>query len=66
MQKESEIAVWYYMASIMFKFLLGAVSVLVLTKMFPEQKKLVVFTSFALYPLFEALVIFDLYKRIRE
>ncbi len=66
MEKESEIAVWYYMASIMFKFLLAAISVVVLTKFFPEQKKNIVFTSFALYPLYEAMVIFDVYKRIRS
>jgi hypothetical protein len=65
-QKESEIAVWYYMASVMFKFLLAAVSVVVLTKFFPDQKKNIVFTSFVLYPLFEAVVIFDIYKRIRS
>ncbi len=65
-QKESEIAVWYYMASIMSKFLLAAISVVVLTKFFPEQKKNIVFTSFALYPLFEAVVILDVYKRIRS
>ena len=65
MTKESEIGVWYYMASIMFKFLLAAISVVVLTKFFPEQKKNIVFTSFVLYPLFEAVVIFDIYKRIR-
>ncbi len=65
MEKESEIAVWYYMASIMSKFLLAAISVVVLTKFFPEQKKNIVFTSFALYPVYEALVIFDVYKRIR-
>jgi hypothetical protein len=66
MEKEDEIAVWYYMASIMSKFLLAAISVVVLTKFFPEQKKNIVFTSFALYPLYEALVIFDVYKRIRS
>ncbi len=66
MSKESEIAVWYYMASIMFKFLLAAISVVVLTKYFPEQKKNIVFTSFALYPLYEAIVILDIYKRIRS
>lgn len=66
MEKESEIAVWYYMASIMFKFLLAAASVLVLTKFFPEQKRNIVFTSFVLYPLFEAIVIWDIYKRIRS
>ena len=66
MTKESEIGVWYYMASIMFKFLLAAISVVVLTKFFPEQKKNIVFTSFVLYPLFEAVVIFDIYKRIRS
>ncbi|VAW29440.1 hypothetical protein MNBD_BACTEROID06-869 [hydrothermal vent metagenome] len=65
-QKDSEIAVWYYMASIMSKFLLAALSVVVLTKFFPEQKKNIVFTSFALYPLFEAVVILDVYKRIRS
>ena len=65
MEKDPEIAVWYYMASIMFKFLLAAISVVVLTKYFPEQKKNIVFTSFALYPLYEAIVIFDIYKRIR-
>lgn len=65
-QKESEIAVWYYMASVMTKFLLGAISVVVLTKFFPEQKRNIVFTSFVLYPLFEAVVIFDIYKRIRS
>jgi len=65
-QKDSEIAVWYYMASIMSKFLLAAISVVVLTKFFPEQKKNIVFTSFALYPLFEAVVILDVYKRIRS
>lgn len=66
MEKESEIAVWYYMASIMFKFLLAAVSVVLLTKFFPEQKRNIVFTSFVLYPLFEAIVILDIYKRIRS
>lgn len=66
MTKESEIAVWYYMASIMFKFLLAAISVVILTKFFPEQKKNIVFTSFVLYPLFEAIVIFDIYNRIRS
>ena len=65
-QKEDEIAVWYYMASVMFKFLLAAISVVVLTKYFPDQKKNIVFTSFAMYPLFEAVVIFDIYKRIRS
>jgi len=65
-QKESEIAVWYYMASIMSKFLLAAISVVVLTKFFPEQKKNIVFASFALYPLFEVVVISDVYKRIRS
>lgn len=65
LSEESEIAVWYYMASIMFKFLLAAISVVVLTKFFPEEKKNIVFTSFVLYPLFEAIVIFDIYKRIR-
>ncbi len=66
LSEESEIAVWYYMASIMFKFLLAAISVVVLTKFFPEEKKNIVFTSFVLYPLFEAIVIFDIYKRIRS
>lgn len=66
MEKESEVAVWYYMASIMSKFLLAAISVVVLTKYFPEQKRNIVFTSFALYPLFEAIVIIDVYKRIRS
>ncbi len=66
MTKESEIAVWYYMASIMSKFLLAAISVLLLTKFFPEQKKIIVFTSFVLYPLYEAIVILDIYKRIRS
>ena len=65
-QKEDEIAVWYYMASVMFKFLLAAISVVVLTKYFPDQKKNIVFTSFVMYPLFEAVVIFDIYKRIRS
>lgn len=65
-QKEDEIAVWYYMASVMFKFLLAAISVVVLTKYFPEQKKNIVFTSFVMYPLFESIVIFDIYKRIRS
>ena len=64
--KESEIGVWYYMASIMSKFLLAAISIVILTKFFPEQKKNIVFTSFVLYPLFEAVVIFDIYKRIRS
>jgi voltage-gated potassium channel Kch len=64
-QKESEIAVWYYMGSIMVKFLLAAASVVVLANFFPEQKRIIVFTSFILYPLFETLVIFDIYKRIR-
>jgi len=65
-KKEDEIAVWYYMASVMSKFLLAAISVVILTKYFPEQKKNIVFTSFVLYPLFEAVVIFDIYKRIRS
>ncbi len=65
-QADSEMAVWYYMASIMSKFLLAAISVVVLTKFFPEQKKNIVFASFALYPLFEAVVILDVYKRIRS
>ncbi len=65
-QEDSEIAVWYYMASIMSKFLLAALSVVVLTKFFPEQKKNIVFASCALYPLFEAVVILDVYKRIRS
>ena len=65
-KKESEIGVWYYMASIMTKFLLAATSVLVLTKMLPEEKSIIVFTSFVLYPLYEAVVIFDIYKRIRS
>ena len=65
-KKESEIAGWYYMASIMSKFLLAAISVVILTKFFPDQKKIIVFTNFVLYPLYEAVVIFDIYKRIRS
>ncbi len=65
LQKESEIAVWYYMSSIMFKFLMAAILVTVLTKFYPAQKRVIVFTNFALYPLFGALVILDVYKRIR-
>jgi len=65
-KKESEIAVWYYMASIMTKFLLAATAVLILTKLYPEEKSLIVFTNFALYPLYEAVVILDIYKRIRS
>lgn len=65
-QKESEIAIWYYLSSVMFKFLVAAMSVVILTKFFPEQKRNIVFTSFALYPLFEVLVIIDIYKRVRQ
>lgn len=65
-QKESEIAIWYYLSSVMFKFLIAAMSVVLLTKFFPEQKRNIVFTSFALYPLFEAIVIIDIYKRVRQ
>ncbi len=66
MQKESEIAVWYYMSSVMIKFLLAAMSVVVLTKYFAEQRKAIVYTSFVLYPLFEALVMTDIYKKLKN
>lgn len=64
-KKESEIAVWYYLSSVMIKFLLAAASVFVLTKFYNEERSAIIWLSFVLYPLYEAVVTSDIYSRIR-
>ncbi|MCB0494910.1 MAG: hypothetical protein KDC79_02130 [Cyclobacteriaceae bacterium] len=64
-KKESEIAVWYYLSSVMIKFLLAAGSVFLLVRIYDLEKAQIIWTSFVLYPLYEAVVTFDIYNRVR-
>lgn len=64
-KKESEIAVWYYLSSVMTKFILAAASVFVLVRIYAEERSQIIWLSFVLYPLFEAVVTWDIYNRVR-
>lgn len=65
-KKESDIAVWYYLSSVMIRFLLAAASVFILTKIFADERSQIIWLSFVLYPLFEIVVILDIYNRVRQ
>lgn len=65
-QKEAEIGVWYYMAAIMIKLIFAAGLVILMAKLYPAQKINIIYSNFVLYPSFEALVIYDIYRRIRK
>lgn len=64
-EKEGEIAVWYYLSSVVIKFLLAAASVFVLVKMYENERTNIVWLSFVLYPLYEAVVTLDIYRRVQ-
>ena len=64
-KKESEIVVWYYLSSVMTKFILAAASVFVLVRIYAEERSQIIWLSFVLYPLFEAVVTWDIYNRVR-